>query len=494
MKRIEIEPTFESWRRTARRLLAEGMAPDGILWSDALEPEQELLPGLSPEGGSGEESPAAAGFRVPRRFVELARSVACHRDPERWAHLYRVLWRLGRLRQGEPGLLEDEVDDDVRRLLLMEKAVRRDSHKMKAFVRFRQVRDEAGELYVAWHRPDHRIVERVAPFFVERFGVQRWSILTPDGSAHWDGRELRIGPGLPRSAAPEEDQLEDLWRTYYASIFNPARLMLKAMRAEMPVRHWATLPETRLIPDLLQAAPARVEAMIEAAQRPQARDFFPPADASLPSYAAAAQTCRACPLFEKATQAVFGEGPPRARLVLVGEQPGDQEDLAGRPFVGPAGQVLEEALAEVGIAREEVYLTNAVKHFKWEPGGKRRLHQTPTLGEAAACRPWLEAELAAIRPEAIVCLGSTAARALLGGQIRISRQRGEVFEGTPWAPWVLATWHPSALLRMPDEALQAEARRQFVEDLRKAAERLREAQPCVGARAFTNTALPSPGP
>jgi probable DNA metabolism protein len=465
VRRVEVEPAFPSWRDAARRLLAEGVPPDQIRWVDASAPEQNLLPGLSPVA---EESTAEGrgGFRVPRRFVELARAVACHRAEDRWEVLYRVLWRLA---HGEPGLLEDEVDDDVRRLILMEKAVRRDSHKMKAFVRFRRVEDEDGELYVAWHRPDHRIVERVAPFFVERFGVQRWSILTPDASAHWDGDELRIGPGLPRTAAPEGDELEDLWRTYYASIFNPARIMLKAMRAEMPVRHWATLPETRLIPDLLQAAPSRVEEMIEAAQRPQARDFFPAEpEPSLPSFAAATQSCRACPLFEQATQAVFGEGPARARLMLIGEQPGDQEDLDGRPFVGPAGQVLDEVLAEVGIAREEVYLTNAVKHFKWEPRGKRRLHQTPTLGEAAACRPWLESEIALVKPERIVCLGATAARALLGAQFRITRQRGEVFEGTSWAPWVMATYHPSALLRMPDEALQAEARRQFVEDLRKA--------------------------
>jgi DNA polymerase len=213
--------------------------------------------------------------------------------------------------------------------------------------------------------------------------------------------------------------------------------------------------------------------MIEHARlRPTARELFPESP-DLPTLAGACQGCAACPLYKDATRAVFGEGPADARLLFVGEQPGDQEDLEGRPFVGPAGQVLDEALAAVGIAREEVYLTNAVKHFKFEPRGKRRIHRTPTLGEAAACRPWLEAEIAAIRPELIICLGATAARSLLGAEFRMARQRGGIFEGTSWAPRVMATWHPSALLRIPDETAREEARRQFLADLGRAAEILR---------------------
>ena len=435
--------------------------------------------GPVPDGGPG------GSLRVSRRFLDLARAVACHADPGRWALLYRMLWRQA---HGEPGLLDNEVDDDVRRLAALEKAVRRDCHKMKAFVRFRRVMDEDGEAFVAWHRPDHDIVERVAPFFADRFGVMRWSILTPRRSAHWDLEKLTFGPGLPRSAAPDGDELEDLWRTYYRSIFNPARVMLKAMRAEMPMKHWATLPETASLPDLLREAPRRVETMIEHSRRPTAREYFP-ADPDLPALAAACQDCAACDLCERATRAVFGEGPARARVMLVGEQPGDQEDLSGRPFVGPAGQLLNEALAQVGIAREEVYLTNAVKHFKFEPRGKRRIHRTPTLGEAAACRPWLEAEIALVKPERIVCLGATAARSLLGAELRLTRQRGEVFESTPWAPWVMATYHPSALLRMPDETAREEARRLFLADLGK----VRDGLYPRGASTFRNNALPSPG-
>lgn len=483
MRRIEIEPRFDAWRAAARNLLREGVPPGGIAWAEAGGEEQGILPGWDVPADPAGEAPRDAGFRIGRRFLDLARQAACHDDPGRWDLLYRMLWRQA---HGEPRLLENEVDDDVRSLAALEKAVRRDAHKMKAFVRFRRVVDGEGrETFVAWHRPDFDIVELVAPFFAERFAVMRWSILTPYASAHWDLEKVTFGPGLPRTAAPDGDELEDLWRTYYANIFNPARIKLTAMRAEMPTRHWATLPETRMIPGLLQAAPRRVSEMIEASQRPTARDFFP-ADPDLPSLAAAVERCAACDLCELGTRAVFGEGPSHASLMLIGEQPGDQEDLAGRPFVGPAGEVLNEALAEVGIAREDVYLTNAVKHFKFEPRGKRRLHRTPTLGEAAACRPWLEEEIALVRPEAIVCLGSTAARALLGGPFRITRQRGQVFEDTPWAPWLLATWHPSALLRMPEERAKEQARRELVEDLRRAAERLRYS-------TLTNIALPSPG-
>ncbi|MGH9363016.1 MAG: UdgX family uracil-DNA binding protein [Thermoanaerobaculia bacterium] len=188
----------------------------------------------------------------------------------------------------------------------------------------------------------------------------------------------------------------------------------------------------------------------------------------------AAQRCTACDLYKRATQAVLGEGPLPARAMFVGEQPGDQEDLKGKPFVGPAGRVFDEVLAEVGISRAEVFVTNAVKHFKFEPRGKRRLHQKPTLGEVRACRPWLEAELGLVRPEGIVCLGATAAQGLLGPAFRITRDRGQFFD-TPYAGWVTATLHPSAVLRMPDENARREARQQLLDDLRRVAARLRAA-------------------
>ncbi len=190
----------------------------------------------------------------------------------------------------------------------------------------------------------------------------------------------------------------------------------------------------------------------------------------------AARACRGCDLWRNATQTVFGEGPPRADVVLVGEQPGDKEDLAGHPFVGPAGRVLDEALEAVGIDRHHVYVTNAVKHFKWERGsGKRRIHAKPNQLEIQACRPWLEAELSVLQPRVLVCLGSTAAQALLGRSFRVTVHRGE-WVPSPLAPHVLATVHPSFILRAPDEAARAEAMEAFIRDLRPVARLLASAE------------------
>jgi DNA polymerase len=196
-----------------------------------------------------------------------------------------------------------------------------------------------------------------------------------------------------------------------------------------------------------------------------------PARLSLAGLREAARDCTACPLWRTGTQTVFGEGLKRARLFLVGEQPGDREDLAGRPFVGPAGRLLDEALAEAGIDRADAYVTNVVKHFKWEPRGKRRIHQKPNWSEIAACRPWLDGELAVVQPAVLVCLGATAAQALLGREVRVTRDRGRLLE-TELAPAALATVHPSSILRAPDDDSRRRERALFVDDLRVAAKEL----------------------
>ena len=205
-----------------------------------------------------------------------------------------------------------------------------------------------------------------------------------------------------------------------------------------------------------------------------ARDYLPPSR-DLPDLAAAAQRCQGCDLYKNATQAVFGEGLPQAELILVGEVPGDREDVEGRPFVGPAGKLLDECLEAAGIPRDDVYVTNAVKHFKWEPVGKRRLHKKPSAREIAACRPWLEAEFEAVRPRVLVCLGATAAQSLLGKDFRITKQRG-VPQRSEWSEWTIATWHPSAVLRAPDEGARAAMREQLVNDLKLAAKELSKAR------------------
>ncbi len=434
---------FAEWRAQARDLLRQSVPPGEVDFT-----QQSLLPfAPSPD--------LAASTKVPRDFLDVAEKVGCFRSPHRWNLLYQILWRLT---HGEAHLLQDHADPQIRELRLMEKAVGRDIHKMRAFVRFREATNGT---FIAWHRPEHLIVRANAPFFARRFGAMNWAILTPDDSVYWDQKELHFGPGLPREAAPSEDQIEDLWLTYYSSIFNPARVNLAAMTAEMPVRHWSTLPEAKLINNLLQQADSRVLAMIK--KQPTSAKPFVPATGSL---AEAAHHCQGCELYRPATQTVFGEGPLDAKIVLVGEQPGDQEDLAGKPFVGPAGQLLDQALQDAGIDRQAVYVTNAVKHFRFEPRGKVRLHKRPSGGHISACRPWLEAELSRIQPETIVCLGATAAQSLLGRDVRVLRERGKWFD-TPWAKRLLVTIHPSALLRLPDPAAYEGEYARFVQDLRR---------------------------
>jgi uracil-DNA glycosylase len=181
--------------------------------------------------------------------------------------------------------------------------------------------------------------------------------------------------------------------------------------------------------------------------------------------------CKACDLYKRGTQTVFGEGPPRADVMMVGEQPGDAEDIAGQPFVGPAGRLLDRALEEAGIDRSRVYVTNVVKHFKWEPRGKRRIHAKPNAAEIGACRPWLETEIALVKPRVLVCLGATAAQALLGRGFKVTKQRGE-FVPSPLAPLATATVHPSSILRAPDDESRRREMREFVADLKKVAKEL----------------------
>ena len=368
------------------------------------------------------------------------------------------------------------TDPEVQRTQRLAQAVRRDTHKMRAFVRFREVIEPEGTRYVSWFEPDHYIVEANAPFFTRRFATMTWSILTPYRSAHWDGEALRFDVGASPADVPDDDRLEAYWRAYYSSIFNPARLKIGAMRSEMPQKYWRNLPEAAAIPELIRTASGRVDSMVEqpvfSSQRPARVVASAPAEGgtALQQAARDAAECRRCPLWEPATQVVFGEGPPDARIMLVGEQPGDQEDLAGRPFVGPAGQLLDRAMAEAGLDRQSVYLTNSVKHFKFVPRGKRRIHEKPGTGEINACRFWLDLERTELKPALTVMLGVTAARAVLGRAVTISRERSQPMplpDAMGGNTTGFITVPPSYLLRLPDEDAKAREYAAFVEDLRR---------------------------
>jgi uracil-DNA glycosylase len=243
------------------------------------------------------------------------------------------------------------------------------------------------------------------------------------------------------------------------------------MKKEIPPHHGRNLSKTKIISGRLADAPKRTARMVAAsrAKKPVADSYGPapvPDSDDWESVRAAAKTCRACPLWKNATCVVFGEGPAKAKVLVVGEQPGDQEDLAGRPFIGPAGKLFDRALEAAGVDRSKVYVTNAVKHFKWEPRGKRRLHQKPNAREMAACRPWLEKEIELLRPKLIVCLGATAANSVIGSGIKVTKERGRTHP-TGFDIPALVTVHPSSLLRQPDRSKADDDFAAFVADLKK---------------------------
>ncbi|KPQ27661.1 MAG: putative DNA metabolism protein, partial [Porphyrobacter sp. HL-46] len=447
---------FAFWRERARGLIQCDVPPDRVSWVEPGGTGDLFAEGPSRSDKRLPAPPAdAPAVRASQRFLTLARSAALHSDPARFGLLYQVLWRL----QRNPRLMEDKADPQVRRIEELAKSVRRDCHKMHAFVRFREVAETDGTPhFIAWFEPDHHIVRAEATFFMRRFANMRWSILTPRGSIHWDGETMHEGPPAKAEDAPGGDPVEDLWRSYYASIFNPARLKVGAMLSEMPRKYWKNLPEAELIPALIAGAQAREAAMVKAGAREErARP------ATLADVAQGAAACRDCPIIDCGTRAVAGEGPSQAALMIVGEQPGDQEDLAGRPFVGPAGQLLNQHLTRAGIDRGSAYLTNAVKHFKFVWKGRHRLHQSPGAKEIDACRWWLDAERAIVRPRIVLALGASAARGMLGRTLSVSKARGAPIMLDDGAElWV--TVHPSYLLRLDGEA-QAQQTALFAADL-----------------------------
>ncbi|MDH6265577.1 putative DNA metabolism protein [Rhizobium sp. SG_E_25_P2] len=465
----------ETWRAEARSLLQRGVPPEAVSWR--LDGEGGDLFGGFDMDIQATCKPIEAP-RIPAAFLPLAEAALCHSGPERFSLPYRLLFRL----QADRMILQDQSDRDVAALMAMEKSVRRDSHKMKAFVRFREVGGEGiRRRFAAWFEPDHFILERTAPFFARRFADMDWMIVTPGAAALFIDGALSISPCEGQPDIPD-DAADELWLTYYRNIFNPARLKVKAMKSEMPVKYWKNLPEARLIPELIAGAEQQVQAMRTAMPTlpsPRAERILnrvgqadtPKTDKtpeSLDEARTQARHCTRCDLYCNATQTVFGEGNPRNPLMFVGEQPGDQEDLAGRPFVGPAGKLFDAALAEAGIDRAQAYVTNAVKHFKFEPRGKRRIHKRPDKGEVSACRWWLDLERQFTRPKMIVALGATAAYAVTGDGEDIIKRRGRVERLEDETP-VFITIHPSAVLRAGSPDAVAEARDAFIADMTRLA-------------------------
>ena len=481
---------FDQWRAAARPLLAAAVAPNEITWSDWRTPSLGELVGAPMANAVADPSnaavPNAASATValpvgaPRgrsanppaispRLLRLLEDLACYRNASRWELMYRLTWRV--LNENRR-LLDNDADPDVRLARTWEKAIHRDVHKMHAFVRFHE--SDAGDgdkRYVAWFEPSHEILRTTAPFFEKRFPNMRWMIATPDGAAVWNGDHTEFIESplrAPGSRAPRQDSTHSLWRTYYRNICNVARINPTLMQREMPRRYWQHLPEASEINSLISDGRVATRRALETPAKPDdlripqaiARSLeriAPPADSPL--------TCRLCDLWRHATQAVAGEGPADAAIMLVGEQPGDEEDLKGRPFVGPAGRVLDAILVKAELNRAEMFVTNSVKHFKWEPRGKRRLHKRPDRQEVRACGTWLDREISTVAPRVIVALGATAIRAVTGSSEKIEDARQRVSHH-PQGALIVCTYHPSAILRSEGnrkleltQALEADLRR-----------------------------------
>jgi probable DNA metabolism protein len=420
---LESETDWEGWRQSARALVLAGVEPDTLTWM---------------VGGEPEPLPDAAGsFHVPRALVSLASQAIQARDPERFGLLYSLVWRAN---AGEK-LLDDDSDPDVSLVRRMALAVRADAHRMRTNIRFLPVPEDGGTRFLGWFEPAHFVLPANAQLIVRRFPDLKLSIVTPDGAAHWDGTSLLFGSGLRHA---EDDEALQAWWEHHRD------RLLEQATDEVSVPEAEAVDEAPRPPDHPALGPIVLHTKRDPALRRSAQE---------------ASACRRCPLYEPATQVVFGEGPPDAPVMFVGEQPGDQEDVIGRPFVGPAGQMMDRAMEEAGIDRRMIYVTNAVKHFKFTPRGKRRIHQTPEVPEIQACRFWLDVERTHVRPRLLVAMGGSAARSLLGRAVTIGRERGRPIQ-MPDGQAVFVTVHPSFLLRVPDAAAKAREYDAFVRDLK----------------------------
>ena len=424
MRRIVLcsETDWEGWRQATRSLVLAGVEPEALSWS------------------VGDDTPplpdATGSFHVPRALVSLAALAIQARDAERFGLLYSLVWRVS---AGEK-VLEDDTDPDLSLARRMALAVRADAHRMRTNIRFLAVPEGGGRRFLGWFKPAHFVLPANARLMIRRFPALTLSIITPDGAAHWDGSALLFGSGLRH--AEDDEALQAWWERHHDKLLEQATDDVTVPEAE-------ALDETPRPPDRPALGPVVLHARSDPTLLRAAKD---------------ASSCRRCPLYEPATQTVFGEGPTNAAVMFVGEQPGDQEDVIGRPFVGPAGQLMDRAMEEAGIDRRTVYVTNAVKHFKFTPRGKRRIHQTPEVPEIHACGFWLDVERTQLQPRLVVAMGASAARAVLRRPVTIRRERGRPIQ-TPDGQTVFVTVHPSFLLRLPDAAAKAREYDAFVRDL-----------------------------
>ncbi|SMG61403.1 DUF4130 domain-containing protein [Paraburkholderia susongensis] len=483
MKRIPIEPTFAAWRRAAREALREGLEPRSVEWIETtLEPgveaEQAAAPRAEPAPNetahsAGLPHPARPAFAIPRELLARLKTAACFRADDRWALLYRILWRWT---HGERDVIELR-DPDGMLLAQRVETIEQETAELVLRTRFRRRDPSMGPPeFVGWYEPHHDLLERAAAEFVEGMGDSTWMLATPQGAAFWNGMLLRIdrpaaeesieaAHALPASAMTGEaitsEPAEALWLAWYANVVNDRPV-------PVPLGYWRMPPAGPPLPADLARERTRLGAQRAAVSVPQA----PPIEAStlmppLREPSGPLATCRRCGLWRNAKQAVAGIGPAHAAIMALGEQPGEYENQHGEPFGGAAGQLLDTVLARAGLERAALYLTYAVKHYKWEipgkqqPGrqrphqqrvGEQRIHRTPERSEADACGYWLQDELTRVAPRVVVALGPTALKALTGTHVNLSEYLGLTIAHR--GRLIVPTWHPSYALRTADARLR----------------------------------------
>jgi uracil-DNA glycosylase len=417
------ETDWTGWRRAARSFVLAGVEPANLTWI---------------VGGAGDPIPESdQGFTLTRALVSLAAQAFQAREPERFGLLYTLVWRAH-----HGGLaLDAQEDPDLRIVRRWALAVRADAHRMRTQIRYAPILFEGQPHFLGWYEPEHFVLEANARLLARRDPARGFTVVTPDGTAHCDQAGLRFGQGLKRP--DDDDTLLAWWDHHHETILasaSPGDGLPEAEEVDEDPRPFDRPP---VGPVVLAANQINVTHELEREAR----------------------RCERCELYGPATQTVFGEGPQNARVMFIGEQPGDQEDVIGRAFVGPAGQLLDRALEEARIDRRLIYVTNAVKHFKFTSRGRRRIHQSPSPAEIEICRFWLDAERAAVNPALIVLMGGSAGRAILGRPVSVMRERGRPFT-LPDGASAFLTVHPSYLLRQPDAASRAREYATFVRDLR----------------------------
>jgi probable DNA metabolism protein len=423
------ETDWTGWRRAAREKVLAQVEPSDLIWT--IDRNLEQIP------------PVEGGFTLPRNLVALLTQAFQAREPERFSLLYTLVWRAH-----HGGLtLTGDTDPDLRIARKWALAVRADAHRMRTLIRFLPTTSLNQPHLLGWYEPDHFVAEANARLLARRGQQTNFTIVTPDGTVHRDQGGFRFGSGLKNPG--DDATLLAWWDAHQQTILSPPDAQSGGGLPEAEESDEAPRPLGR--PPL---GPIVLPKKQTSATRALLRE---------------AGNCERCALCGPATQTVFGEGPIGARVMFVGEQPGEQEDVIGRPFVGPAGELLDEALEEAGIDRRLIYITNAVKHFKFTPRGRRRIHQSPSPQEIDICRFWLDAERMAVNPALVVLLGGSAGRAVLGRPVGVTRERGRPF-ALPDGGTAFLTVHPSYLLRHPDDTAYAREYAAFVHDLRSVQE------------------------